>query len=31
MSTPAPDKWAIRRVVTSALVGATIEWYDFFL
>ncbi len=22
---------AIRRVVTSALVGATIEWYDFFL
>ena len=22
---------AIRRVVTSALIGATIEWYDFFL
>lgn len=25
------DKAAVRRVVTSALVGATIEWYDFFL
>ena len=25
-----PEK-AIRRVVASALVGATIEWYDFFL
>jgi len=25
------DEKAIRRVVTSALVGATIEWYDFFL
>ena len=22
---------SIRRVVASALVGATIEWYDFFL
>lgn len=26
-----PDKKAIRRVVISALVGASIEWYDFFL
>lgn len=25
------DKAAVRRVVASALVGATIEWYDFFL
>ena len=25
------NKSAIRRVVASALVGATIEWYDFFL
>jgi len=25
------DEKAIRRVVVSALVGATIEWYDFFL
>ncbi|MEO7338136.1 MAG: MFS transporter [Caldimonas sp.] len=25
------DDRAIRRVVISALVGATIEWYDFFL
>ncbi|MDQ6638174.1 MAG: MHS family MFS transporter [Pseudomonadota bacterium] len=25
------DQKAIRRVVVSALVGATIEWYDFFL
>ncbi|MEP6558579.1 MAG: MFS transporter, partial [Burkholderiales bacterium] len=22
---------AIRKVVASALIGATIEWYDFFL
>lgn len=28
-SVPAPA--AVRRVVTSALIGATIEWYDFFL
>jgi len=27
----APDPRAIRKVVASALVGATIEWYDFFL
>ena len=27
----APDERAIRRVVISALVGASIEWYDFFL
>ena len=27
----AHDEQTIRRVVTSALVGATIEWYDFFL
>ena len=27
----ATDEKAIRRVVTSALVGASIEWYDFFL
>jgi hypothetical protein len=27
----ATDEKAIRRVVVSALVGATIEWYDFFL
>ncbi len=26
-----PDERAIRRVVVSALVGASIEWYDFFL
>jgi len=31
MTTNAPDERAIRRVVTSALVGASIEWYDFFL
>src|ERR1700741_401229 len=30
MST-SPDEKTIRRVVMSALVGATIEWYDFFL
>ena len=33
-TSPAPsahDERTIRRVVTSALVGATIEWYDFFL
>ena len=22
---------AVRRVVTASLIGATIEWYDFFL
>ncbi len=27
----APDEKAIRRVVISALVGASVEWYDFFL
>ena len=27
----ASNEQTIRRVVTSALVGATIEWYDFFL
>ncbi len=27
----AGNQQAIRRVVTSALVGASIEWYDFFL
>ena len=26
-----PDEKAIRKVVISALVGASIEWYDFFL
>ena len=33
-TSPAPsahDERTIRRVVMSALVGATIEWYDFFL
>src|SRR6195952_5547073 len=30
MSATADEK-AIRKVVVSALVGATIEWYDFFL
>ena len=25
------DKSMLRRVVTASLVGATIEWYDFFL
>jgi MFS transporter, MHS family, shikimate and dehydroshikimate transport protein len=30
-ATSAHDERTIRRVVTSALVGATIEWYDFFL
>ena len=30
MST-SPDEKTIRRVVMSALVGASIEWYDFFL
>jgi MFS transporter, MHS family, shikimate and dehydroshikimate transport protein len=29
MSTP--EEMTIRRVVVSALVGATVEWYDFFL
>lgn len=28
---PPQDPRAIRRVVISALVGASIEWYDFFL
>ena len=31
MSAATPDEKAIRKVVISALVGATIEWYDFFL
>ena len=34
MANAAPqttDPKVIRRVVTSAVVGATIEWYDFFL
>ena len=31
MSMSMKDEQTIRRVVTSALVGATIEWYDFFL
>ena len=26
-----PDEKAVRKVVISALVGASIEWYDFFL
>ncbi|MDO5103849.1 MAG: MFS transporter [Lautropia sp.] len=32
-SAPAsvPAQATLRRVVTSALIGATIEWYDFFL
>ncbi len=25
------DERAIRRVVAATLIGATIEWYDFFL
>jgi len=29
--TTATDPRVIRKVVTSALIGATIEWYDFFL
>ncbi len=31
MSSARDDEKTIRRVVISALVGATIEWYDFFL
>src|SRR5262249_45733717 len=31
MTTGTPSERALRRVVTSAIVGATIEWYDFFL
>jgi MFS transporter, MHS family, shikimate and dehydroshikimate transport protein len=31
MSAATADEKAIRKVVISALVGATIEWYDFFL
>lgn len=27
----ATDEKAIQRVVISALIGASIEWYDFFL
>ncbi|MEG2172197.1 MAG: MFS transporter [Desulfovibrionaceae bacterium] len=27
----APDKREIRKVVIASLLGATIEWYDFFL
>lgn len=30
-ATATHDERTIRRVVISALVGATIEWYDFFL
>jgi len=26
-----PDKSTVNRVVASSLIGATIEWYDFFL
>ncbi|TAL90955.1 MAG: MFS transporter [Candidimonas sp.] len=26
-----PDNHAIRKVVAASLIGATIEWYDFFL
>ena len=26
-----PDKKTLRRVVTASVIGATIEWYDFFL
>lgn len=26
-----PDKTTVRRVVMASLIGATIEWYDFFL
>ncbi|ATH12250.1 MFS transporter [Delftia acidovorans] len=29
--TTTTDPRVIRKVVTSALIGATIEWYDFFL
>ncbi|MEO6984104.1 MAG: MFS transporter [Paralcaligenes sp.] len=28
---PNPDNRAIRKVVAASLIGATIEWYDFFL
>lgn len=31
MSATTTDEKAIRKVVVSALVGASIEWYDFFL
>ena len=31
MTAKTEQEKAIRRVVASALVGATIEWYDFFL
>ena len=27
----APSKQEIRKVVLASLLGATIEWYDFFL
>ncbi|BAU88872.1 major facilitator superfamily transporter MHS family protein [Methylorubrum populi] len=27
----SPDRGGLGRVVTAALIGATIEWYDFFL
>jgi MHS family shikimate/dehydroshikimate transporter-like MFS transporter len=30
-ATNTTDPKTLRRVVTSALVGATVEWYDFFL
>jgi MFS transporter, MHS family, shikimate and dehydroshikimate transport protein len=28
---PAPSEQDVRRVVIASLIGATIEWYDFFL
>ena len=31
MDTPAVAEHDVRRVVMASLVGATIEWYDFFL
>ncbi|CAX22418.1 MFS transporter membrane protein [Methylorubrum extorquens DM4] len=30
-SDTAPERGGLGRVVTAALIGATIEWYDFFL
>lgn len=27
----SPDKGMVKRVVSASLIGATIEWYDFFL
>ena len=31
MATAVPTKSDIRRVVFASVIGATIEWYDFFL